>query len=88
MFGALNAQAHMNDTYYDGTSLQTINPQTLEVPETRMTNARAVQDYARKLDQDDSKRAWKRGRVNGLVDGNPPYNYLSYAKQEEPNAPT
>lgn len=44
-----------------------------EVPETRMKNAMAVQDYCRRLIQNDDKRSWKRARVNGLVDGNPPY---------------
>lgn len=56
----------------DTDTLATIS-QDGEVPKSRMTNPSSVQDYARKLIQNDEKRAWKRARVNGLVDGNPPY---------------
>ncbi len=55
-------------------SLQTINPDTGEVPDTRMKDPRTAQDYARRLIQNDQKRDWKRAKVNGLVDGNPPYS--------------
>jgi hypothetical protein len=44
-----------------------------QVPETRMRNASQVVDFVRRLWQNDEKRSWKRSRVNGLVDGNPPY---------------
>lgn len=44
------------------------------VPDCRMTDAATTQDFVRRLiDNDSSKRSWKRARVNGLVDGNPPY---------------
>lgn len=49
-----------------------------KVPETRMKDASAVQDYARRLIDADAgggpgmSRARKRAMVNGLVDGNPP----------------
>jgi hypothetical protein len=59
---------------YDGLdSLQTISDPGLEVPRTRMKDAMAVQNYARRLIDNDTKREWKRSRVNGLRDGNPPY---------------
>lgn len=60
-------------SYTDGSgSIQTINPDGT-VPETRMKGAREVQDYVRKLYYADQKRAAKRARLQGLVDGNPPY---------------
>jgi hypothetical protein len=44
-----------------------------KVPETRFENAREVQSFVRRIIDNDSSRAFKRARVNGLVDGNPPY---------------
>jgi hypothetical protein len=44
-----------------------------KVPETRMKDARQVQDFCRRIIDNDEKRSFKRSRVNGLVDGNPPY---------------
>src|SRR5262252_5099251 len=58
---------------YESNYLQTLNPD-LSVPETRMRNAQAVQDFFRRCIDDDNKRSKKRSLVNGLVDGNPPYN--------------
>lgn len=43
------------------------------VPECRMQDAVAVQDFVRRMMNADQRRSWKRSRVNGLVDGNPPY---------------
>lgn len=43
------------------------------VPECRMRDARDTQDWVRRLVDNDARRSWKRSRVNGLVDGNPPY---------------
>lgn len=44
------------------------------VPTTRMANAETTQSFVRRLINNDlQKRSWKRARVNGLVDGNPPY---------------
>jgi hypothetical protein len=57
---------------YGNEALLTIDKQ-LQVPETRMKNARQVQDYCRRLIDNDQRRSYKRSRVNGLVDGNPPY---------------
>lgn len=57
---------------YGSDTLATIS-QDGQVPETRMKDARQVQDYCRRLIDNDEKRSWKRSRVNGLVDGNPPY---------------
>lgn len=62
----------MNDSF-DSDGLQTLDKETLEAPESRMTDARQVQDYARKLVQNDDKRSKKRALVDGLVGGNPPY---------------
>lgn len=60
---------------YSAESLQTIDRATLAVPQTRFKDARSVQDFARRLIDNDSRRSWKRSRVNGLVDGNPPYKH-------------
>lgn len=57
---------------YESDYLKTLNPD-LTVPETRMRNAQAVQDFFRRCIDDDDKRSKKRALVNGLVDGNPPY---------------
>lgn len=43
------------------------------VPECRMNDARATSDWVQRLIFNDDRRAYKRSRVNGLVDGNPPY---------------
>lgn len=51
-----------------------------KVPATRMSSAANVQDFARRLVNNDERRAFKRSRVNGLVDGNPPYR-LSKLKE-------
>jgi hypothetical protein len=46
-----------------------------EVPETRMSDARSTQDWVRRLSDNDEQRDYKESRVNGLVDGNPPFRY-------------
>ena len=43
------------------------------IPETRMKNARDCSNWILRLITNDDRRAFKRARVNGLVDGNPPY---------------
>lgn len=55
-----------------GMGLATIQPNG-QVPETRMRSAQEVQDYVRRLQDNDTQRSMKRQWVNGLVDGNPPY---------------
>jgi hypothetical protein len=45
----------------------------IKVPETRMRDAAQVQDFGRRLWQNDEKRSKKRSLVNGLVGGFPPY---------------
>lgn len=55
-----------------GMGLATIE-QNGHVPETRMKSAQQVQDYVRRLTDNDAQRSQKRQWVNGLVDGNPPY---------------
>lgn len=59
-------------SYGGNTALETISPEGV-IPETRMKSARDTQDFVRRLIDNDSKRSWKRSRVNGLVNGNPPY---------------
>jgi hypothetical protein len=54
-------------------SLETISATTLKVPETRMADAMAVQAFSKALVENDQARSYKRARVNGLVDGRPPY---------------
>jgi hypothetical protein len=63
---------------YAGTAtLKSLEPvageDRVEVPSTRMGDALAVQNYARRLIDNDERRSWKRSLVNGLVDGKPPY---------------
>lgn len=57
---------------YASDTLATIS-QDGQVPQTRFKDARSVQDFVRRLIEADSKRSNKRARLNGLVDGNPPY---------------
>lgn len=57
---------------YGSDTLATIS-QDGEVPATRFKDAGAVQDFVRRLIDNDTNRSYKRARVNGLVDGNPPY---------------
>lgn len=58
---------------YSSGSLATLDVKTLEAPTTRMRDAMAVQSYARRLIDNDAKRSYKRARLNGLIDGQPPY---------------
>jgi len=57
---------------YGSDTLATIS-QDGHVPDTRFKDARSVQDFCRRLIDNDTQRSYKRARVNGLVDGNPPY---------------
>ncbi len=64
--------------YGSGESLKTLelspNGNGVKVPKTRLSDAMAAQSYCRRLiDNDDSKRGRKRAAVNGLRDGNAPY---------------
>lgn len=59
-------------SYGAGDTLKTLGPKG-EVPECRMKDAASTQDFVRRMIDNDAQRAWKRSRVNGLVDGNPPY---------------
>jgi hypothetical protein len=54
-------------------SLATLDTETLKPPVSRMKDAVAVQSYSRRLIDNDAKRSYKRARLNGLVDGQPPY---------------
>lgn len=55
-----------------GTALATIS-ETGAVPKTRATDPSMVQQAVQNLILKDSKRSFKRSRVNGLIDGNPPF---------------
>lgn len=57
---------------YDTMGLKTLGPNG-EVPDCRMKDASATQDWCRRMIDNDARRSFKRSRVNGLVDGNPPY---------------
>jgi hypothetical protein len=46
---------------------------TLEAPVTRMNSSLSVQAFAQQLINNDCERSYKRARVNGLIDGRPPY---------------
>lgn len=63
---------------YGSDTLKTI--ENGKVPQTRMRSADTVQNFVRRLVDNDERRAFKRSRVNGLVDGNPPYR-LSKLKE-------
>jgi hypothetical protein len=45
-----------------------------KVPACRMRNAMTTVDVVQRLVDNDTKRSFKRGQVNGLLDGNPPYS--------------
>lgn len=64
-----------NITYqnlYEG--LQSLQPPDASVPKTRMESAWQVRDMiVRAVQKDQTIRDWKRSRLKGLVDGNPPY---------------
>lgn len=60
-------------SYGAGNSLKTLDNDGA-APHCRMESASSTQDFVRRMITNDQKRAWKRARVNGLVDGNPPYN--------------
>ncbi len=70
--------------YTSADSLKSLEPSPsgdgVVVPTTRMSDPLAVQNYARRLIDNDEKRSWKRSRVNGLVDGNPPYRMTDLRK--------
>lgn len=52
---------------------RSLDKATLEAPVSRMANAFDVQSFARYLINNDCERSYKRARVNGLIDGRPPY---------------
>ena len=66
---------------YSSGSLATLDTQTLEAPTTRMKNAMEVQNFARRLIDNDAKRSYKRARLNGLIDGQPPYKASKLREQ-------
>lgn len=57
---------------YGSDTLATISREGV-VPDTRFGDARSVQDFVRRVMDNDTRRSGKRAKVNGLVDGNPPY---------------
>ena len=66
--------------------LQTIDPNTLETPTTRMRDAQDVQNFVRRLIDNDATRSYKRARLNGLVDGRPPYRASKLREQGRADA--
>lgn len=64
--------------------LQSINDGV--VPECRMHNAQGVQDLVQRLIRDDQRRARKRAEVDGLVDGNAPFNSAKLADANRKDA--
>ena len=67
-------------------SLDTLDVATLKAPETRMRDAFAVQSFARRLIDSDAKRSYKRARLNGLIDGQPPYKASKLREQGRADA--
>ncbi len=63
-------------------TLENIERETGAVPQTRFKDALAVQNFARRLIDNDQTagRAFKRARCNGQVDGNPPYRNSALIK--------
>jgi hypothetical protein len=58
---------------YEG--LATLDQDTGQPPETRMSDPTQMRDMVvRAIRYDMTQRDWKRSRIKGLVDGNPPYN--------------
>lgn len=60
-------------TNTSGTALETIS-ESGHVPESRATDPAQVQQAVEKLIYKDNQRSFKRARLNGLVDGNPPFS--------------
>ena len=55
------------------TALKTISSDG-DVPESRLTDPYEVQQFVQRMIIRDSKRSFKRSRLNGLVDGEPPFS--------------
>ena len=72
--------------FYTAGSLATLDTKTLEAPTTRMKDAAAVQSFARRLIDNDAKRSYKRSRLNGLIDGQPPYRASKLREQGRADA--
>ena len=70
----------------DTGSLASLDTTTLAAPTTRMKDAMSVQNYFRKLIDNDCKRSYKRARLNGLVDGQPPYKSTKLREQGRADA--
>jgi hypothetical protein len=64
---------------YGDDSLATLE-QSGAAPECRMRDADQTQSWFRRMIDNDSPRSYKRARVNGLVDGNPPYKRSALLK--------
>lgn len=61
---------------YEG--LATLDAQTGQPPQTRMKDPAQVRDVVvRAIRYDMTYRDWKRARIKGLVDGNPPYQHAN-----------
>ena len=62
----------MTDTY--GTALATLDPETLKRPTSRIGNAGNARTLVRRLKFEDETRMWRDTKVQGLLDGNPPWS--------------
>ncbi len=54
--------------------LETLDEVSGKPPESRISNARAVRQRISEMRDGESTRNWRRSRVAGLLDGNPPYS--------------
>lgn len=65
----------------DANNLLSLNPQTLEVPKSRLQSAKHARDIFNQDVQNYSKRSQRNAQVSGLVDGNPPFMQSELTKQ-------
>lgn len=54
--------------------LETIDEKTGKPPETRVRSVRGVRQRISEMRDAERTRSWRRAKVNGLLDGNPPYS--------------
>lgn len=62
----------MIDTY--GTRLATLDPETGQPPDSRIGNAGNARSLVQRLKFEDDERMWRYTSIQGLLDGNPPWN--------------
>lgn len=62
----------MTDTY--GNRLATLDPETGRKPSSRIGNAGNARSLVQRLKQEDNTRMYRYTQIQGLMDGNPPWN--------------